>query len=57
LVENFHKELVLKANIQDIAAILDNKVNVGDINQTLSLVQAEVERCVREDDLKKALNE
>ena len=57
MVENFHKELVLKANIQDIAAILDNKVNVGDINQTLSLVQAEVERCVREDDLKKALNE
>lgn len=32
-------------------------MNVADINNTLSVIQAEVERCVRDEDLKKSLNE
>lgn len=30
---------------------------MGDMNQTLQLIQTEVERCIRDEDLKKALNE
>ena len=54
---DLQKEMLLKASIKDTCSMLDQKVNVGDMNSTLSLIQAEVERCVREDDLKKALNE
>lgn len=30
---------------------------MNDMNQTLQIIQSEVERCVRDDDLKKSLNE
>ena len=56
-VTGVEKELLLKASIKDTCQMLDQKVNVGDMNSTLALIQNEVERCVREDDLKKALNE
>lgn len=48
---------MLRASIKDLCALLDQKVNVGDMNQTLQLIQNEVERCVRDEDLKKSLNE
>lgn len=32
LIEEIHKELVLKASIKDTSALLDQKVNVGDMN-------------------------
>ena len=56
-IEDITKELMLKASIKDLCQLLDQKVNVVDLNSTLSLVQTEVERCVREDDLKRSLNE
>jgi hypothetical protein len=49
--------MAMKASIKDISALMDQKVNVGDMNSTLQLIQTEVERCVREDDLKRSLNE
>ena len=49
--------MMLKASVKDVSALLDQKVNVGDMNQTLQLIQTEVERCVREEELKRALNE
>lgn len=57
LIEELQRELTLKASIKDLTHLLDQKVNVGDMNQTLQLIQTEVERCVREDDLKRALSE
>jgi len=56
-IEDITKELMLKASIKDLCQLLDQKVNVNDLNGTLALVQNEVERCIREDDLKKSLNE
>lgn len=56
-IEDITKELMLKASIKDLCQLLDQKVNVTDLNHTLALVQNEVERCIREDDLKKSLNE
>jgi hypothetical protein len=47
----------LKANIKDLLSLLDAKANVEDVNQTLAMVQKEVEKCVVEDELRKALNE
>jgi hypothetical protein len=52
-----NKELLLKANIKDLITLLDTKANVEDVNNTLSLVQKEVEKCVVEDELRKTLNE
>ena len=57
LIDDITKELMLKASIKDLCSLLDQKVNVGDMNQTLQLIQNEVERCVRDEDLKKSLNE
>ena len=51
------KEMSLFVNLKELSPLLDQKVNVADINNTLGVVQAEVERCVRDDDLKKSLNE
>jgi hypothetical protein len=48
---------LLKANIKDLLPLLDTKANVEDVNNTLSLVQKEVEKCVAEEDLRKSLNE
>ena len=55
--EEFNKELLLKANIRDLIPLLDTKANVEDVNNTLTLVQREVEKCVDEDDMRKTLNE
>jgi len=55
--EDLTKELLLKANIKDLIPLLDTKANVEDVNSTLSLVQREVERCISEDEMRKALNE
>ena len=57
LVEDLQRDVLLKASVKDVTSLLDQKVNVGDINQTLQLIQTEVERCVRDEDLRKALNE
>lgn len=35
LLEDLTKELMLKASIKDLCSLLDQKVNVGDMNQTL----------------------
>ena len=56
-IEDLTKELMLKASIKELCQLLDQKVNVNDMNQTLQIIQSEVERCVRDDDLKKSLNE
>lgn len=37
-LEDLHKELLLKASIKDLCTLLDQKANVDDVNQTLSLV-------------------
>ena len=37
-LEDLHKELLLKASIKDLCTLLDQKANVEDVNQTLSLV-------------------
>lgn len=37
-LEDLHKELLLKASIKDLCMLLDQKANVEDVNQTLSLV-------------------
>ena len=57
LFEDFSKELLLKANIKDLIPLLDTKANVEDVNSTLSLVQREVEKCVVEDEMRKALTD
>lgn len=49
--------LSIYATLKEVGSLLDQKVNVTDLNGTLAVVQNEVERCVREDDLKKSLNE
>ena len=49
--------LSVYATLKEVGSLLDQKVNVTDLNGTLAVVQKEVERCVREDDLKKSLNE
>lgn len=56
-IEDLNKDLMLKASIKDLCSLLDQKVNVNDMNDTLRQIQNEVERCVRDDDLKKSLNE
>ena len=38
LIEDLTKELMLKASIKDLCSLLDQKVNVGDMNQTLQLI-------------------
>ena len=55
--EDISKDLMLKASVKDLCQLLDQKVNVADMNQTLSVIQSEVEKCIRENDLKKALTE
>ncbi len=55
--EDLNKELLLRASIKDVCTLMDTKANVEDVNHTLALVQKEVEKCVVEDDLRKALNE
>lgn len=55
--EDLNKELLLRASIKDVCTLIDTKANVEDVNHTLALVQKEVEKCVVEDDLRKALNE
>ncbi len=57
LFEDFNKEIMLKANIKDLIPLLDTKANVEDVNNTLQLVQKEVEKCVVEDEMRKALND
>ncbi len=52
-----HKELLLRSTIKDVCTLLDQKANVEDVNNTLALVQREVEKRVVEDELKKALND
>ncbi len=52
-----HKELLLRSTIKDVCTLLDQKANVEDVNQTLSLVQREVEKRVVSDQLKKALDD
>ena len=49
--------MLLRSTIKDVCTLLDQKANVEDINNTLSLVQREVEKRAIEEDLKKALNE
>jgi len=56
-VTDLQQEMMLRASIKDVSQLLDQKVNVGDMNQTLQLIQAEVERCVRDEELRKSLNE
>jgi len=34
-VEDLNKELLLKASVKDLCQLLDQKVNVNDMNQTL----------------------
>jgi len=55
--EDISKDLMLKASVKDLCQLLDQKVNVMDMNQTLSVIQTEVEKCVRDQELKKALTE
>jgi len=38
LIEDLTKELMLKASVKDLCSLLDQKVNVGDMNQTLQLI-------------------
>lgn len=56
-IDDISKELMLKASVKEIMNLLDSKVNLSDINSTLAIIQKEVEICVREDDIKKSLNE
>lgn len=56
-IDDLQKELVLKVSIKDMCGLLDQKVNVNDMNETLRQIQNEVERCVRDEELKKTLNE
>lgn len=56
-IDDLSKELVLKVSIKDLCGLLDQKVNVNDMNETLRQIQNEVERCVRDEELKKTLNE
>lgn len=55
--EDLNKELQLKANIKDLITLMDQKANVEDVNNTLALVQREVEKCLPEEEMRKALNE
>ena len=57
MIEDLQKEMKLKASIKDLCSLLDQKVNVEDMNQTLQLIQTEVERCIRDEEMKKMLNE
>lgn len=56
-LEELSKEIMLRANIKDVLSLLDLKANVEDVNSTLQLVQKEVEKCIPEKLLKKALDE
>ena len=54
---DMRKEMSLFVSLKELSPLLDQKVNVADINNTLGVIQSEVERCVRDEDLKKSLNE
>ena len=56
-LDEVSKNLSSKVSIKDLCTLLDQKVNIVDINATLSVLKDEVEKCVRGQDLKKALNE
>jgi hypothetical protein len=46
----------MRANLKDVCTLIDSKANIEDVNNTLSLVQKEVERCIRDDDLRNTLD-
>ena len=51
------KELLLKVSIKDLCSLLDQKANLADVNNSLALVQQEVENCVFKDKLKEILDD
>ena len=57
VIDDLKKTLSLSVTLKELGPLLDQKVNISDMNSTLQVIQNEVERCVREDDLKKSLNE
>ena len=56
-LDSVAKELLLRVSIKDMCTLLDQKANLADVNKTLELVQREVEECVKEPQLKEALND
>ena len=43
--------------IKDLCTLLDQKANLNDVNKTLEVVQREVELCVKDQQLRDALND
>lgn len=56
-VDDLQRDLLLRATIKDVCVLLDQKANVQDVNDTLGLVQREVQRKAPEEALAKALND
>ena len=49
--------MVLKVSIKDLCGLLDQKANLSDVNNTLQLVQSEVDKCIKQDRLKDVLDD
>lgn len=54
--QDLNKDVLQRANIEDMVKLLDQKANVEDVNSTLQLVQKEVQKYVSEDELKKMMD-
>ena len=45
--DGYAKELLLRVQIKDLCTLLDQKANLSDVNNTLRIVQGEVEGCIK----------
>lgn len=51
-IESCQKEMLLKASLKDLCALLDQKVSLGDVNKALGQVEGELSKFVTSDRLK-----
>ena len=56
-IEEISAELVYKANIKDVCAILDNKSNIEDVNKALGEIHGELDAKAGAEDLASSLHE
>lgn len=56
-IDAYGKEMLLKVSLKDLCGLLDQKANLNDVNSTLSIVQAEVKKCVMIDRLKQTVDD
>lgn len=42
-IDDIRKTLAMKANLQDVSAILDSKCGIDDVNRSLKLIKASIQ--------------